>query len=392
MNEINITILGSTGSIGTQSLEVIDELQQNNLDYNVFAICANNNIGLLENQVRKFKPEFCVVYEENNANDLKIKIKDTNTKVLSGINGINFISSHEKTDYVINALMGQIGLEPTINAIKSKKIIGLANKETLVAAGEIVMKKAKKYGVNILPIDSEHCAIYQCLAGEENNEIDKLILTASGGPFYGKIKEELKEVTIEDALRHPTWKMGKKITIDSATMMNKGLELIEACHLFSVTPDDIDIIIHRESIIHSLAQFKDKSIKAQMSLPDMKLCIQYALSIGCRGQRPRCPIKCKELDLTEIKTLSFAKPDNENFPFPELARFAIKEGGTMPAVMNAANEIAVDLFLKEKISFLDIFDLVQNVVQKHKNIKNPDITDIIEASEGIKRHFIDEFA
>jgi len=367
-------------------------LQQNNnnRDYNVFAICANNNIDLLEYQIRKFKPEFCAVYDKNNANDLKIKIKDLNTTVLSGMDGINFISSHEKTDYIINALMGQIGLEPTLIAIKSKKNIGLANKETLVAAGDIVMNEAKKHGVNILPIDSEHCAIYQCLRGEEINEIDKLILTASGGPFYGKNKENLKKVTVDDALCHPTWKMGKKITIDSATMMNKGLELIEACHLFNISPDDIGIIIHRESIIHSLAQFKDKSIKAQMGLPDMKMCIQYALTCNNNGKREKS--MCKELDLTEIKNLSFAKPDNENFIFPELARFAIKQGGTLPAVMNSANEIAVDLFIREKISFTHIFDLVENAVQKHKNIKNPGITDIIEASEEIKRHFIAKFA
>ena len=354
-------------------------------------MCANNNIDLLENQIRKFKPEFCVVYNENNADNLKIKLKDTKTKVLSGMDGINFISSHERTDYVINALMGEIGLEPTLTAIKSKKNIGLANKETLVAAGDIVMSEAKKYGVNILPIDSEHCAIFQCLRGEENNEIDKIILTASGGPFYGKNKNELKKVTVDDALNHPTWKMGKKITVDSATMMNKGLELIEACHLFDVSsPDDIEIIIHRESIIHSLVQFKDKSVKAQMGLPDMKMCIQYALTCNNNGKREKS--MCKELDLTEIKNLSFAKPDNKTFIFPELARFAIKEGGTLPAVMNAANEIAVELFLKEKISFLRIFDLVQNAALKHKNIKNPDITDIIAASEDIKRHFIADFA
>ena len=369
---------------------MINELQEDHGDYHVFAICANNNTDLLENQVRKFKPEFCVVYDENKANDFTMKIKDTDTKVLNGMDGINFISSHEKTDYVINALMGQIGLEPTLTAIKSKKNIGLANKETLVAAGDIVMAETKKYGVNILPIDSEHCAIYQCLRGEENNEIDKLILTASGGPFYGKNRDELKNATVGEALRHPTWKMGKKITIDSATMMNKGLELVEAYHLFSVPPDDIEIIIHRESIIHSLAQFKDKSIKAQMGLPDIKMCIQYALTCGNGGKRAKS--RCKELDLTEIKNLSISKPDDETFIFPELARYTIKEGGTLPAVMNAANEAAVELFLKEKISFLDIFDLVQKFVREHKNIKNPNIIDIIEASDEIKRHFITEFA
>ena len=330
-----------------------------------------------------------MVYNEERANDLKIKIKDTTTKILSGMDGINFISSHEKTDYVINSLMGQIGLTPTLNALQSGKTVGLANKETLVAAGDIVMKAAVKSG-SLIPIDSEHCAIFQCLIGEENNVIDKLILTASGGPFYGKNKEELKKVTLGDALRHPTWSMGKKITVDSATMMNKGLELIEAHHLFGVSPDNIDIVIHRESIIHSLAQFEDKSVKAQMSLPDMKMCIQYALTCGNSGKREKS--RCKELDLTMIKSLTFQKPDNQNFSFPELARFTVKEGGTLPAVMNAANESVVELFLKEKISFSDIYDLVESMVQKHKNIKNPNIIDIIEVTEDIKRHFISKFA
>ena len=358
---------------------MIDELQKNNLDYKIFALCVNNNIDLLEKQARKFKPEFCVAYDKKSAKDLEIKLRDTDTRVLNGMDGINFIASHENTDYVINALMGQIGLEPTLTAIKSKKNIGLANKETLVAAGNIVMKEAKLNGVDILPIDSEHCAIFQCIKGEENNEIDKLLLTASGGPFYGKNTDELKKVKLADALCHPTWNMGKKITVDSATMMNKGLELIEACHLFDVSPDNIEIIIHRESIIHSLAQFKDKSVKAQMSLPDMKMCVQYALTCVNNGKREKSP--CKELDLTAIKNLSFGKPDNGTFILPELARFAIKEGGILPAVMNAANEAAVDLFLKEKIEFLRIFDLVQNAVLKYKNIKNPDINDIINASD-----------
>jgi 1-deoxy-D-xylulose-5-phosphate reductoisomerase len=363
---------------------VISELCGNGGDYKVFALCANNNIDLLENQARKFKPDFCVLYDENKADDLKIKLKDTRTKVLSGMEGINFIASHQNADYIINALMGQIGLEPTLNAVKSKKNIGLANKETLVAAGEIVMAEAKANGVDIFPIDSEHCAIYQCLRGEENNKTDKLILTASGGPFYGKNKKELEKVTLADALRHPTWSMGKKITVDSATMMNKSLELIEARHLFDITPDKIEIIIHRESIIHSFVQFEDKSVKAQLSLPDMKMCVQYAITCKNNGRREKS--SCKELDLTAIKNLSFMKPDNETFPFPELARFVIKQGGTLPAVMNAANEIAVGLFLKEKISFARIFEIVENAVRKHENIKNPRIRDITEAiaeTEGI---------
>jgi len=359
-------------------------------DYKVFALCANNNIDLIENQARKFRPEFCVLYAEEQARDLKTRLKDTSVKVLSGIDGINLIAAHERADYVINALMGQIGLTPTLNALRAGKNIGLANKETLVAAGEIVMQTARENNARILPIDSEHCAIWQCIQGENLSEVEKLILTASGGPFYGKSREDLKYVTVEDALKHPTWSMGKKITVDSATMMNKGLELIEARWLFNITPDNIDIWIHRESIIHSLVQFIDKSVKAQLSLPNMKMCIQYAITHYNKNKREISG--AQELDLTQIKNLSFAKPDDKTFVFPELARFAIKESGTLPAVMNAANEAAVDLFLQEKISFLDIFDLVRQAVDRHKNIKKPDINDIINCAEEtiseIKRHFI----
>ncbi|MCL2096004.1 MAG: 1-deoxy-D-xylulose-5-phosphate reductoisomerase [Oscillospiraceae bacterium] len=371
---------------------MIGELKRNTNDgdYDVFAICANNNTALLEEQARKFKPEYCAVYDENKAGDLKIKLRDTQTKVLAGMDGINFISEHNKTDFVINALTGQIGLEPTLNAIRAKKNIGLANKETLVAAGDIVVREAEINGVDILPVDSEHCAVFQCLAGEENNKIDKIILTASGGPFYGRNRKDLENVTVKDALNHPTWKMGKKITVDSATMMNKGLELIEACYLFDVSPDNIDIVIHRESIVHSLAQFEDKSVKAQMSLPDMKMCIQYAITGANNGKRQKS--LCGELDLTKIKNLSFAEPDNETFTFPELARSAVKRGGTLPAVMNAANEVCVDLFLREKIRFTDIFDFVREAVEKHKNTENPGIENIIYASNDIKRHFLSRFA
>jgi len=383
---VNITVLGSTGSVGTQSLEVISGLGGG---CNVFALCANENTALLEAQVRKFKPEFCAVCDAGRAADLKVKIADTQTKVLSGMDGINFIASHDRADCVINSLMGQVGLEPTLAAAKAKKNIALANKEALVAAGDIVMREAKQNKAGIFPLDSEHCAVFQCLAGEENNEIDKLIITASGGPFYGKTKEELKEVTLKDALRHPTWKMGKKITVDSATMMNKGLELIEARHLFGVPPDDIEIIIHRESIIHSMAQFKDKSVKAQMSLPDMKMCIHYTLTYINGGKREKSG--CEALDLTNIKTLHFDAPDGGTFGFPELARRAIKEGGTLPAVMNAANEAAVGLFLRGKISFLDIFELVEGAVQTHKNIKEPGINDIIYESKEVSKKIWDLF-
>lgn len=384
-------ILGSTGSIGTQSLEVIEamaEMRGFDGDYKVFALCANNNIDLIEAQARKFKPEFCVLYEDKLARDLEVRLKDTGVRVLSGIDGINYIAAHERADYVLNALMGQIGLLPTLNALRAGKTLGIANKETLVAAGEIVMRAARENNAQIVPVDSEHCAILQCIQGENLSEVEKLRLTASGGPFYGKARQDLERVTVADALKHPTYPhMGRKITVDSATLMNKGLELIEAYWLFGTMPDNIEILIHRESIIHSFVQFTDKSVKAQLSLPDMRMCIRYALTYN---KREKC--KAAELDLTQVKNLSFAKPDDETFIFPELARFAIKEGGTLPAVMNAANEAAVGLFLQEKIRFLDIFDLVEKAVGQHINKKNPSLEYILycieETNNGITRHFI----
>ena len=368
-NKIAITLLGSTGSIGTQSLDVIE-----NLGYDLFALCANSNTELLEMQVRKYKPAYCALYDERKANDFKIAVKDTNTKVLGGIEGIKFISSHDEASLVINAVMGQIGLEPTLEAIKAKKRIALANKETLVAGGEIVMKEARANNIDILPIDSEHCAIRQCIKNEKPEKIEKITLTASGGAFYGKKRGELTNVTAQDALKHPTWKMGEKITIDSATMMNKGLELIEAHHLFNIAPDKIDVVIHRQSIIHSLVEFIDKSSIAQLSVPDIRICIQYAIT-GFNRQESLADIP--RLDLIKAGSLTFQEPDNENFPLLELCRYVIKEGGTLPAAMNKANETAVDLFLKGKLSFLGINDYVQEAVAKHKNKKNPDIDDLL---------------
>ncbi|MCL2099786.1 MAG: 1-deoxy-D-xylulose-5-phosphate reductoisomerase [Oscillospiraceae bacterium] len=351
-------------------------IEETGADYKVLALCANNNIKLLELQARKFKPEFCVVYSEHHARELKTKLNDTSIKVLSGIEGINFIASHERADYVINALMGQIGIMPTLAAVEAGRNIGLANKEPLVCAGELIMRRSRETGARILPVDSEHCAVFQCILGEEPNDIEKLILTASGGPFYGKSRTDLENVSLAQTLKHPTWNMGKKITVDSATMMNKGLELIEARWLFDIMPENIEILIHRESIVHSLVQFIDKSVIAQLSLPDMKFCIHYALSFHSKNKREKR--RAEELDLAQIKNLSFAPPDNQTFIFPELARFAVNEGGTLPAVMNAANEAAVDLFLAEKIKFSDIFELVERSAACHKNIKNPNIDDIID--------------
>ena len=368
-NKTAITLLGSTGSIGTQSLDVMEHL-----GYKLFAMCGNSNTQLLEAQVRKYKPVYCVVYDEARANDFKIAVKDTTTKILCGIEGMKFISSHDDTNLVINSVIGQIGLEPTLAAIRAKKRVALANKETLVVGGEIVMREACENGVDILPIDSEHCAIRQCIKDEKHKNIERLILTASGGSLYGKSREELKAVTRDDALNHPTWKMGEKITIDSATMMNKGLELIEAHHLFDIAPDKIDVVIHRQSIIHSLVEFIDKYVIAQLSLPDMRMCIQYAIT-GC--ERRETSEDIQRLDLIKAGNLTFQAPDNENFPLLELSRHVIKEGGTLPAAMNKANEIAVDLFLKGKLNFLGINDYVQEAVAKHKNIKNPAIDELI---------------
>ena len=383
---MNIVILGSTGSIGTQALEVIEELGG---EYKVFALCANNNTGLIESQARRFGPEFCVLYGEAQARELKVKLADTRVKVLSGIEGMNYIAAHEGAGYVINALMGQVGLAPTLSALSAGKDVGLANKETLVAAGEIVMRAARENNAGILPIDSEHCAIWQCLLGEDRRDVERLVLTASGGPFYGMARGDLERVTVADALAHPTYPdMGRKISVDSATMMNKGLELIEARWLFGVAPDNIDIVVHRESIVHSLVQFVDKSMKAQLSLPDMRMCIRYALAHCSRNRRAEC--KAEGLDLPRAGSLSFAEPDNDIFP--ELARAVVKEGGTLPAAMNAANEAAVGLFLRGKIRYLDIFDIVVRAVGTHNNNKRAGIDDIISCAEeiknGIKRHFI----
>ncbi|MBR2578936.1 MAG: 1-deoxy-D-xylulose-5-phosphate reductoisomerase, partial [Clostridia bacterium] len=340
----NIAILGSTGSIGTQTLEVCEE--QN---IKVRAISANKNIDLLEKQVRKFKPDFVAVFNEQSAKTLKQNIKDTNTKVFSGMSGLCEISSSPKVDTVLTAVSGMIGLEPTLAAIDSKKTIALANKETLVAGGELVMRAAKKNGVQILPVDSEHSAIFQCLGGETCSEfLEKLILTASGGPFFGKTKAELQNVTLEDALNHPNWSMGSKITVDSATMMNKGFEIIEACHLFGLPENKIDVVVHRESIIHSMIEYIDGSVIAQLGVPTMKTPIQYALTYPSRMKT-----KNEKLNLAKIRNLSFFEPDNDIFEGINICREAAKIGGSAPLTVNAANEIAVKLFLDRKIKFLE---------------------------------------
>ena len=349
----NLSILGSTGSIGTQSLDVAD-MQ----GYKVSALSAYSNSKLLEQQIRKYKPAVAALVDEKAAQELKAAVRDTDTKVLSGMDGVCECASYEAADTVINSVVGMAGLKPTLTAIESGKTIALANKETLVAGGKLVMGKAKEKGVSILPVDSEHSAIFQSLQGcPEKKALKKIILTASGGPFFGQSKEYLKDVTVEQALKHPNWAMGAKITIDSATMMNKGLELIEAVWLFDVSPDDIDIVVHRESVIHSLIEYVDNSVIAQLGVPDMRIPIQYALTYP-----DRIPSPVRELSLTDYMNLTFYKPDYDTFRCINLCRDAIRKGGLYPAIANAANEEANYLFRHGKIKFLQIAELVEKAL------------------------------
>lgn len=355
----NIVILGSTGSIGTQTLEVIDNL--NNI--NVIALSTNERIDILETQIRKYKPKFAVVINKIKANILKENIKDTSTKILVGEENLVFISIIEEVHMMINALVGNVGLIPTVEAIKHKKDIALANKETLVSAGEIVMKLVKKYDVNIYPIDSEHCAILQCIQGSNKNDIDKIILTASGGPF--RTYDSLLDITVEKALKHPNWIMGKKITIDSATLMNKGLEVIEAKWLFDIDIENIDIVIHPQSIIHSMVQYKDNSIIAQLGVPDMRIPIQYCLTYPRKSKN-----NLEKFDISKVLNLTFESPKYDLFPCLNLAFDAIKMGGTMPCVLNASNEIAVNKFLNGDIEFIEIPKIIKKCMDSHKNENN----------------------
>lgn len=349
-----LSILGSTGSIGTQSLDVVDKR-----DYRVVALTAHSNVDVIEAQIRKYKPEYAAMVDEEAAAQLKIKVKDTNTKVLSGMAGVCQCAAAENADTVINSVVGMAGLEPTLEAIKAKKTIALANKETLVAGGHLVMNSAKENGVKILPVDSEHSAIFQSLQGSPRKEaVKRIILTASGGPFFGKTRDELKNVTVKEALNHPNWAMGAKITIDSATMMNKGLELIEAVWLFDVKPENVDIVVHRESVIHSLVEYVDNSVIAQLGVPDMRIPIQYALTYPERYESP-----VKQLSLTDYGNLTFFKPDYETFECINLCRNAISRGGLAPAVANSANEMANYMFRQGKIKFLQIGELVAKALE-----------------------------
>lgn len=365
---MKLCILGSTGSIGTQALDVA---AMHNI--RVGALAAGNNCSLLEQQCRRFKPQYAYIGEKH-YNSLKTALADTDTRVVTGNDVLDSFGADTECDTVLNALTGIRGLRPTVSALKAGKTLALANKETLVAGGEVVMPLAKN---GILPVDSEHSAIFQCLQGGKAPK--KLILTASGGPFFGKKRDFLQSVTPAMALKHPNWSMGRKVTIDSATMMNKGLELLEAWHLFGVSPENIEVIIHRESIVHSMVVYPDNAVIAQLGMPDMRLCIQYALTYP-----ERLPSPTEEADFAKIASLSFYAPDGESFPLLPLARKAAGIGGTTPAVMNGANEKAVELFLAGEISFTDISDLVIKTTLEHTTIHNPTIEQIEEADKAAR--------
>ncbi len=369
-----LSILGSTGSIGTQALEIVKQYPD---EFKIIGLTTNKNIELLKNQINQFKPQAVAVMDNEKADLLK---RDIDVNVYSGMEGIIKIATLDGADTVVNSLVGSVGVKPTIEAIKNKKNIALANKETLVTAGSIVMEEVKKNNVNMMPIDSEHSAIFQCLNGENVYDVSRIIITCSGGAFKNLTKQQLEKVTAEDALKHPTWNMGSKITIDSAALMNKGFEVIEAHYLYDMPYEKIEVVIHPQSIIHSLVEFKDNSVIAQFGNPDMKIPIQYALSYPKRFDS-----NLKKLDLPEVKNLSFSKPDFELFPCLKYAYDAGIAGGTLPAVLNAANEIAVYAFLGNKIKFLDIPKLVNKMMAEHKIIKNPTLNQILDVDEKVKK-------
>lgn len=368
-----IAILGSTGSIGTQTLDIV----RRDPNMEVVSLSAHSNIDLLEEQIKEFRPQLVCVMKEEKAEELKKRLKRTSYEidVVTGVEGLIEVATLNEAEIVVTAVVGMIGLLPTIRAIEAKKTIALANKETLVTAGELVMNLAKEHGVSILPVDSEHSAVFQCLRGNKHGEIENIILTASGGPFREYTKEQLENVTVEQALNHPNWKMGSKITIDSATLMNKGLEVIEAKHLFDVAPEQIDVVVHKESIVHSMVEYVDGSTIAQLGMPDMRHPIGYALYYP-----ERTHLDCiSKLKLAEIKNLSFEHPRKDVFPCLQYAYDALKVGGTMPAVLNAANEVVVEAFLNGKISFMEIPQIIHNVMEEHICISSPTLEQILES-------------
>ena len=372
-----LSVLGSTGSIGTQTLDVA---RKHNMQ--ISALTAHSNIELLEEQIREFKPAVAVVYDENRAQELKLKIKDLDTKVYSGMDGLLHAATLDDCDLVVNAVVGMVGLKPTLASIEAKKNIAFANKETFVAGGALVMDAAKKNGTTLFPVDSEHSAIFQCLqACPPEKSLKKIILTASGGPFFGKTYDELKDVTVAQALNHPNWSMGAKITIDSATMMNKGLEIIEAAWLFDMSPDDIEVVVHRESIIHSMIEFVDNSVLAQLGLPDMRIPIQYAITYPHRYESP-----VQSLDFSKISSMTFYHPDYDTFKCLNACKKAVKRGGFIPAVANGANEVANKLFRDGKISFLEIGELVCSAVDNFEYKESKTLSDVLEADKAAREY------
>lgn len=370
-----LSVLGSTGSIGTQALEVCEKL-----NIRVTALAAGGNTELLEKQARKFKPSLVAVFDEKKASLLKAALTDTDIRVVSGMDGLCLAASHEECDTVLNSVVGMVGLLPTLTAAKAHKNIALANKETLVSGGSLVMQAVKENGVKLYPVDSEHSAIFQCLQGVPNDKaLSRLILTASGGPFFGRTKKELEGVTVEQALKHPNWSMGQKITIDSATMMNKGLEIIEASWLFDMPQDKIDVVVHRESIIHSLIELTDNSVIAQLGMPDMKIPIQYALAYP-----ERLPCAVKRLSLADVGKLTFFEPDIEAFECMQICREALERGGLCPAAANGANEEAVGLFLEGKIPFLKIPELVRAAMLRQDSVEAKSIDDVLNADKAAR--------
>lgn len=365
-------MLGSTGSVGRQALDVC-----RHRNIKVTALSAGSNISLLEEQIREFLPGLCAVADGRAAADLAVRVADTGTRVISGKNSAEVIASEADADTVLNSVSGIAGLRPTLAAIRAGKRLALANKESLVTYGKVVMAEAERRGVMILPVDSEHSAVFQCLSGQK---IKKIILTASGGPFFGKKREELARITPADALAHPTWSMGNRITIDSATLMNKGFEVIEAVMLFGVAPEQVGVVVHRESIIHSMVEYTDNAVIAQMGAPDMRLCVQYALTYPERYDSP-----VAELDLVKLSRLTFAEPDGEAFPLLPLAYRAVKRGGVVPAVMNGADEAAVAMFLDGRISFTDISDIVSAVTENAPEVECPTLEDIETADREARR-------
>lgn len=367
-----IAILGSTGSIGTQTLEIV----RTNGDLEVTALAAGNNIDLLEQQIREFRPKLAAVWKEERAAELKSRVRDMDIEIVSGMDGLLSVAAVPESEILVTAIVGMIGILPTIEAIKAGKDIALANKETLVTAGHIIMPLAKERGVSILPVDSEHSAIFQSLQGGQRKALHKILLTASGGPFRGKKREELKNIQVEDALKHPNWEMGRKITIDSSTMVNKGLEVIEAKWLFGVTVDQIQVVVQPQSIIHSMVEYEDGAVIAQLGTPDMKLPIQYALYYPERRYLPG-----DRLDFAALQQITFEKPDMETFYGLKLAYEAGRRGGSLPTVLNAANERAVAMFLDRKIGYLQIPEIIQACMENHKNIEDPTVEEILKTEQ-----------